>query len=50
MTIIIRKIKLPDLVSKITEKMVTVAARLRSLRTDDPLKGHPRPIKQKLEL
>ena len=28
----------------------SVAARLRSLRTNDPLKGHPRPIKQKLEL
>ena len=29
----------------------SVAARLRSLRTDDPLrKGHPRSIKQQLEL
>ena len=30
---------------------IAVAARLRSLRSDDPLnKGHPRPIKQNLEL
>ena len=33
------------------EKSLCVAARLRSLRSDDPLsKGHPRPIKQGLEL
>ena len=33
------------------QKRGSVAAHLRSLRSDDPLnKGHPRPIKQKLEL
>ena len=33
------------------KKIITVAARLRSLRSDDPLsKGHPRSIKQGLEL
>ena len=32
-------------------RRVTVAAHLRSLRSDDsPNKGHPRPIKQRLEL
>ena len=40
------KIKLCDCVSV----MASVAARLRSLRTDDPSsKGHPRSIKQELE-
>ena len=33
-----------------TSKFAAVAARLRSLRTDDPLsKGHPRSVKQELE-
>ena len=29
---------------------VAVAARLRRMRTNDPLKGHSRPIEQKLKL
>ena len=34
-----------------TNQLMYVAAHLRSLRSDDPVsKGHPRPIKQKLEL
>ena len=36
--------------SRWVQSETTAVARLRRLRTDDPLKGHPRPIKQKLEL
>ena len=35
----------------LSQKRGSVAAHLRSLRADDPIsKGHPRPIKQKIEL